>query len=627
KITAGRIELDFGRKFDAISSGVNIYTAVSEIKIDDDHRAEVFMSATRFVGAAIIYGDFKIGLHIPAYISDKADGGLRYPQAEIIREGDFIYYKQNTFTDFSYGIVCLQKRLEDRTELYFTVSDTNDAADYIGKGKDELLVISAIGYEKLKEEHIAWWKKYWSKSSVALNDFLIEKTYYRSMYLFASCSRRGFYPMPLQGVWTADNDELPPWKGDYHYDTNIELSYSAYLKANRLEEGSVLLDYLWNMRENFRGFTESFYNTDGILFPACSTIDGKPLGGWSHYALSPTMTVWAIQNFDEYYKYTGDIIFLKERAYPVFKEVATAVSGILQEEEGKLRLPVSTSPEIYDDTQKAYLTPDSNFDQALLLYLFKTLCGYCDILKESDEKWKSVLDKLEDISVSADKVIMLDRTQKLPESHRHFSHLMCIYPLHLFNYEGEYNKSVYEATISHIEGHGTGRWVGFSFAMMSQIYSMAEKGNAAYEKLRQFTLGFVAENGFHLNGDFKNYGLSQFHYRPFTLESLFGYCDALHEMLMQEHRGYLHLFPAIPADWEKRTVSFKNLRTYNGVLVSAKIRSRKLLYLRLKADGQKIIRIKNTFGKEQLTLSGGGTISCKEGEIFALKFQGKIEII
>ena len=47
--------------------------------------------------------------------------------------------------------------------------------------------------------------------------------------------------MPLQGVWTADNDSLPPWKGDYHHDTNTQLSYQAYLKANHLEEGKVFV--------------------------------------------------------------------------------------------------------------------------------------------------------------------------------------------------------------------------------------------------------------------------------------------------------------------------------------------------------------------------------------------------
>ena len=99
--------------------------------------------------------------------------------------------------------------------------------------------------------------------------------------------------MPLQGVWTADNGSLPPWKGDYHYDTNTELSYQAYLKANRIDEGEVFVEYLWRMKPEFEKFAKTFFGTDGIIVPACSTLDGKPMGGWPQYSLSPTMTVWA----------------------------------------------------------------------------------------------------------------------------------------------------------------------------------------------------------------------------------------------------------------------------------------------------------------------------------------------
>ena len=47
-------------------------------------------------------------------------------------------------------------------------------------------------------------QQYWQKSKVVLPDLLFEKNWYLTNYLFASCSRKGSYPMPLQGVWTAD---------------------------------------------------------------------------------------------------------------------------------------------------------------------------------------------------------------------------------------------------------------------------------------------------------------------------------------------------------------------------------------------------------------------------------------
>ena len=379
--------------------------------------------------------------------------------------------------------------------------------------------------------------------------------------------------MPLQGVWTADNDCLPPWKGDYHYDTNTELSYQSYLKANRLEEGVVFVDYLWKLKPTYEKFAKEFFGVNGLLIPSCSTLDGKAMGGWAQYSLSPTMTIWAAQNFDEYYLYTGDEKFLKERAYPFFKETGSAIKSLLTEKNGKLYLPLSSSPEIFDDTRKAYLRENSNFDLALLIYLFRTLKVYAEKLGDDSSEYEAILEKFDDIAVSPDGVVMLDKTQKLPETHRHFSHLMCLYPLHLINYDTEENKRIYESTIKDLEILGTGYWVGFSFVQSAQIYAMAKNGNASYERLRQFCRRFVGDNGFHLNGDFRHFGYTQFHYRPFTLEALFGFCDALHEMLLQDHTGKIELFAAIPQEWKTRTIGFKNLRSRGGLIISAKLKN------------------------------------------------------
>ena len=340
---------------------------------------------------------------------------------------------------------------------------------------------------------------------------------------------------------------------------------------------------MWRLTPAYQKFAREFFGVKGLLIPSCSTLDGKPMGGWAHYSLSPTMSIWAAQSFDEYYLYTGDEKFLKNRAYPFFKEIGEAIKGLLREKNGKLYLPLSSSPEIYDNTRKAYLEPNSNFDLALLIYLYKTLKGYTEKLGISGDEYDEFLSKLDDIAIADNGVVMLDKTQLLPETHRHFSHLMCLYPLHLINYDTEEHKKIYDASLWNIEVLGTGMWVGFSFAMAAQIYAMAKKGNSAYEKIYQFCKGFVGENGFHLNGDFKRYGYTQFHYRPFTLESSFGFCDALHEMLLQDHTGEIEVFPAVPDEWKSGAVEFKNLRSRGGLLVSAQLKDGKLAKLTVTA--------------------------------------------
>lgn len=635
KLTAGRMELDFGVTTDRICSHLSLRDAVATVSVEDGKvgYAEIFMSATEFVGVARIRGSYTLSLRPPRYLSGNAERGqladsttqgLGYPNAEMFTDGNFTYYKQKTLTDTSFGIVVLTKQYDGYRELYYTVASSLDAPDCIDNAKQSLSRAAKIGYDTLLKKHISYWRGYWKKSSIDIPDKLLEKTYYRSYYLFASCSRKGYSPAPLQGVWTADNDSLPPWKGDYHHDLNTQLQYQSYLKANRLSEGEAFIDYLWNMRDAFRAHAKEFYGVDGLLISGTTDHDGHPLGGWQQYSYIPTSAIWVAHSFDEYYLYTGDENFLRERAYPFLKEMADAIIALLEEVDGRLYLPLSAAPEVFDNTREAYLKPNTNYDLSLLIYLFKTLKGYADKLGIENAPYGELLDKLDPLAISPSGILMLDRERLLHESHRHFSHMMALYPLHLINYDTDENKRIYRQSLLQLDTLGTGNWTGFSFGWAAQLYAMALNGNAAYEKLRAFAIGFVADNGFHLNGDFKNYGFSRFKYRPFTLESLFAYCDAIQEMLLQNHQGYLDLFPAVPTDWKQRA-SFRHLRVYGGILVSAELKEGAVRSLTLEGGKGQKVYIKNTFEYSELMIYTNGKaapVSVKYGEIFELYHDG-----
>ena len=61
---------------------------------------------------------------------------------------------------------------------------------------------------------------------------------------------------------------------------------------------------------------------------------------------------------------------------------------------------------------------------------------------------------------------------------------------------------------------------------------------------------------------------------------------------MQEHEGYLELLPAIPKSW--RSLSFKKLRTYGGLLVSLKLSGGKITSLEFSARRDMTVKIKDT---------------------------------
>lgn len=521
------------------------------------------------------------------------------------------YFRQETGHGFAYGVVLGVKAGEETTEICWRIVTSADGKRQAAKrpmeegpeeaaGRDPWeeamkLVQNCLelGYDGLLPSHVAWWEAYWQESGVFLPDQEMERNWYISNYLLASCSRKGCYPMPLQGVWTADNQELPPWKGDYHNDLNTQMSYYHYLKANHLEQGVSFVDFLWERREAGREFARRFYNTEGLCLPAVMTIDGKALGGWPMYSLSPTNQIWLCRAFDDYYRYTGEVNFLKERAYPYFQETAECIGGLLKEEQdGFLYLPVSSSPEIHDDEAEAFLMPNSNYDLALMQYLYQTLEEYAKRLgyRQEQVQWAQIRGKLPELAVDGRGVLMLDGHESLTESHRHFSHAHAIHPLRLIEYDSPENRRIIDAVIRDLEELGTRMWVGFSFCWMAELYAVAKRGGDAAEMLRIFWGYFCSPNGFHLNGDYKKKGYSSFDYRPFTLEANMCAADALQEMLLYSKEGVVEPFPAIPKEWQE--VSFQRLRAMGGLVVSASLKEGTLARLVIEAPAAGSVAIR-----------------------------------
>lgn len=154
-----------------------------------------------------------------------------------------------------------------------------------------------ISFDEALASHRNWWKHYWKQSSVTLPDTLLERQWYLEMYKFGAASRRGAPPICLQAIWTADNGQTPPWRGDFHSDLNTQLSYWPGYTANHLEESAVFTDWLWKIKENSEQFTHRFFQVEGLNVPCIATLTGQPIGGWSPYSHSPTAAGWLSYHF------------------------------------------------------------------------------------------------------------------------------------------------------------------------------------------------------------------------------------------------------------------------------------------------------------------------------------------
>ncbi len=620
KLPAGKLIFDFQCE-ENVYSELDLAHAEAILRIGDI-RIRSFLHAKENVGYIEINRPkdmFSVRVENPEYSirtdEEKAENDtansidtaslkrLYYDVPDGTVEGDMSYFTQKINLKFSYGVFVKYKEIEGKTLLVYAVANSCDGADWKEETLKRLEKYLQKGYGKAFLEHSKWWQAYWEKSSITLPDKIFEKNWYLTNYLLASSSRKGHYPMPLQGVWTADDGKLPPWKGDYHHDLNTQMSYYSYLKANHLEEGECFIDYLWSLAECGRQFAKKFYDAKGLCLPAVMSIDGNPLGGWGMYALSPTNQLWLCQAFERHYRFSGDMQFLKEKAYPYISEVAEFILDILEEKEGFYYLPISSSPEIHDDRIESFLTPNSNYDLALMRYLFGALERLANELENGEtEKWSRILEKMPQLAVNENHVLMLSSDESLEESHRHMSHAMSIHPLRLLHYENGDDKKIIDATIADLERLGTGYWVGYSFTWMAEFYAIQKNGNGAAYQLKTFWDSCCSQNGFHLNGDYKNHGVSIFHYRPFTLEGNFCAADALQEMLLQSENGILELFPAVPDEWLENEIAFEDFLAEKGLLVSAIMRNGETISLTLRPKYDSTIRIRNYKKIENLFL-------------------------
>ena len=325
-------------------------------------------------------------------------------------------------------------------------------------------------------------------------------------------------------MWTADTGTIPPWKGDFHHDLNTQLSYWPCYSGNHLTEGLAYIDWLWQTKGEAARFARNFFNLPGINVPMTTDLEGKQIGGWHQYTHSATTTAWLSHHFYLHWRYTMDRDFLKDRAYPYLKEAAIFLAAVTEKDgQGKRFLPLSSSPEINDNRLEAWLPPTSNYDLALMRWLFSTAAGMAHELglDEEQQRWTQVLSELPELSVSPeDGRLLIAPAMPLKESHRHFSHLLAIHPLGLIRWEnGPQDQNIIRQALNEMERLGPDYWCGYSYAWQASMAARAKDGERRKKRWRFSAKPFARPTAFTLTVIKPNQDTAGSPYRPFTLRA------------------------------------------------------------------------------------------------------------
>ncbi len=642
KIPGGALEFAIENLGEVKAVRLDIAKAICKVDWKSGTSLTTFVHAEKPIGWFLFEGvdeNFEPTLIAPKYEGTSTGPGgsvagddlsrLGYKQGTMTKLSGELIYRQAGWNGFEYEISIRWRRLGKTTlEGLWSISAHDPHKLKSSTASDVTRQNFNSNFKTDYSSHMDWWKNFWSKSSIKIPDALIEKQWYLETYKFGSAARKGAPPISLQAVWTADNGKLPPWKGDYHHDLNTQLSYWPCYSGNHLEEGLNYFDHLENNKPNYIRYTKEFFNKPGLAVPGVTTLDGTEMGGWIQYSLSPTVSAWLAHHYYLQWRYSMDKDFLKQQAYPLLKETATFLEAVtIKDENGFRKLVYSTSPEINDNALSAWFPENSNYDLALMKFVFNASAELAHELNLADDeaRWNKIAGEFNDFSLSKNNVLKFAPSLEFNQSHRHFSNAMAIYPLGLIKWEdGERSQTIIRNTLHAMDSIGPDWWTGYSYSWLANLKARAKNGEGAAKALEIFAKAFCSINSFHVNGDQTHSGYSKYTYRPFTLEGNFAFAAGLQEMLIQSYAGFIEIMPAIPADW--KNVSFKNLRTEGACLVSATREKGSITQVVLMAEEEGTIKLKLPFEKYTLTPKGTSK-TVRDGNFLLVQLKAKDKIV
>jgi alpha-L-fucosidase 2 len=497
--------------------------------------------------------------------------------------------------------------------LVLSVADSFPGGEARDQAVADVAAAMKEGAAALRRSHQAWWHAYYPQSFVSIPNGRLESFYWIQMYKLASATRSDRPAIDTLGPWY----NRTPWPGMW-WNLNIQLSYWPVYAANRLALGESMLGIVDRNQENLRNNVTPALRKDGVLAvgrmggpDAVSPVEYTGPRGPANGAHEISNLVWVMHNYWLHWRYGMDEAVFR-RMYPLLKaSVAYVQTQLKPSSDGKLHLPMAVSPEF------PKTAPDTNYDLSLLRWGLQTLL---DLHERAGDQgphvaaWRDTLARLTPYPVGPSGYL-IGAGQPLDESHRHFSHMLMVYPLRLVTGAAPADRALIEKSLAHWIGF-EGALQGYSFVGASAISSLLGKGDDAERFLDDLLKRFVKPNTMYLEAG------------P-VIETPLSAAQAVHEMLLQSWGGTLRVFPALPAGW--KDVAFDELRAEGAFLISAVRRGGKTTVVKVQSLAGQPVALRTDLtdaelvgpaAKAQKQADGSWRLTLAKGETLELRARG-----
>lgn len=492
----------------------------------------------------------------------------------------------------------------------------------------------------LEAGHLAYWRQFWARSAVSLPDKLLEDLWHIHLYAIACSNGRGG-TMPeqacgLNGLW--DIKQPTKWGSMWYWDVNIQAAFWPLYTANRLDLAQAFNDGLLSYVGEAERMARQFHGLDGVA------------GDYPH-ALYLSIWPWCAQLVWDYYRYSMDTDFLREKAYPLLRRIAIFFEGYAQydaERDAYVVFP-DISPE------QGPLTRNSTCTLASVKYMLFKAAEAGELLGAAEEErvgWRHLAERLvpyphADAPLYGD--TLLDSEWAPAGMHlRHPSLLMPIYPIgEIDRHSEETVRKRAENTLRYAEENT--EFGMFQFGWLSCAASRLGKGDAALRLLYEQGIDLsMRPNGLFAEETERwiNYCniTNEPLYHPCMMEASGGLVAAVNEMLLQSYDGAIDVFPAVPKgerereraagrydhlaeerlrEYEKwNDCAFRGLLAVGGFEVSARLRDGRTAWIGIRSlSGGKAV-VRRPFGEASRIVVARLAGSCRTETEHALGADG-----
>lgn len=459
-------------------------------------------------------------------------------------------------------VVGWQETKEKKGEriLWINLTHTYPQTNASERCTKEIQTAKRKGYKRLQQTHRQWWNAYYPASFITLPEVQKENFYWIQMYKLASATRGDRALIDNTGPWLTET----PWPNAW-WNLNVQLTYWPLNASGHLDLAASLEAALYNHIDELRQNVPFAYRSNSLGIGVASNLEcmsteiGIPGTGRAQVGLLP----WACHNLWLIYRHKMDDDILRNQLYPLLKGAINYYLHFLEKgEDGRLHLPKTYSPE-YD------VVEDCNFDLALLRWGCQTLIESAKRLKLQDplmETWQNVLNNL--VAYPMDENgLLIGKDMPYAFSHRHYSHLLSIYPLYLLNIEQPGATETIEKSLAFWQSKPKALQ-GYSCTGASSISSAIGKGNDALFYLNKLFGKFLSPTTMY-----KEAG-------P-VIETPLSGAQCIHDMLLQSWGGKIRIFPAVPDKW--KDVAYADLLAEGAFKITASRKQGKTEFAQVKS--------------------------------------------